>query len=95
MSDTQAIGAIRALHEAGIRVPEDVSVVGFDGIELGDYCIPKLATMRQPQSEIARHSIHQLIAQMEKDEEAQNILLNASIVEGESVRSISVSNDCN
>jgi len=95
MSDAQAIGAIRALHEAGIRVPEDVSVVGFDGIELGDYCIPKLATIRQPQSEIARSSILQLLAQMEKGEEARHIHLNAVMVEGESVRSVSVSGSGN
>ena len=35
MSDVQAVGAIRALHDRGLGVPEDISVVGFDGIELG------------------------------------------------------------
>ena len=40
MSDVQAVGAIRALHDRGLRVPEDISVVGFDGIELGRYVSP-------------------------------------------------------
>ena len=48
IADTLAIGACRALHEAGKRIPEDVSVAGFDGIPLGEYYIPKLSTMRQP-----------------------------------------------
>ncbi len=47
MSDVQAVGAIRALHDRGLRVPEDISVMGFDGIELGNYLTPKLATVEQ------------------------------------------------
>lgn len=39
IADTLAIGACRALHEAGKRIPEDVSVAGFDGIPLGEYYI--------------------------------------------------------
>jgi DNA-binding LacI/PurR family transcriptional regulator len=47
-NDSLAIGAIRAIHEAGLRVPEDVSVVGFDDILSAAYCIPALTTVRQP-----------------------------------------------
>jgi LacI family transcriptional regulator, galactose operon repressor len=44
----QAIGAIRALRDANLRVPEDVSVVGFDDIHVAAYHNPRLTTVRQP-----------------------------------------------
>ena len=60
MSDVIAIGAIRALKDAGLRVPEDVSVVGFDGLTIGEYTIPKLSTIVQPIEELAERSLHLL-----------------------------------
>ena len=48
MSDIMAVGAMRALTDAGLRVPQDISVLGFDGIELGQYAVPRLATVSQP-----------------------------------------------
>ena len=47
-NDPSAIGAMRALHEAGLRVPQDVSVVGFDDIDSAAFHIPGLTTIRQP-----------------------------------------------
>lgn len=47
-NDISALGAIRALHEKGLRVPEDVSVIGFDDIEGASYQNPGLTTIRQP-----------------------------------------------
>lgn len=46
-NDEVALGLIRAMHEAGRRVPDDVSVVGFDGLPLGEYAFPPLTTVRQ------------------------------------------------
>jgi len=60
MSDVMAIGAIRALRDAGKHVPEDVSVVGFDGLPIGAYTIPKLTTVTQPVQELAERSIRLL-----------------------------------
>jgi LacI family transcriptional regulator len=59
-NDNSAIGAIRAIHEAGLRVPEDISVVGFDDIQGAAYCNPALTTVRQPiekMGEIAARSL--------------------------------------
>ena len=42
-----AIGAMRAVHDAGMRVPEDISVIGYDGIEYTRFTLPRLATVRQ------------------------------------------------
>ncbi|MBO5129276.1 MAG: LacI family DNA-binding transcriptional regulator [Oscillospiraceae bacterium] len=57
MADVMAIGAIRALTDHGLRVPEDVSVMGFDGLKIGDYTVPKLATVRQDVDALAEESI--------------------------------------
>lgn len=53
-NDTAAIGAIRALHEAGLRVPEDVSVIGFDDIVGAKFHVPSLTTIRQPLAAMGR-----------------------------------------
>ena len=65
MSDVMAIGAIRALRDAGLRVPEDVSVVGFDGLTIGEYTVPKLTTITQPVQELADRSVRLLQKQIE------------------------------
>ncbi|MEZ6012346.1 MAG: LacI family DNA-binding transcriptional regulator [Hyphomonas sp.] len=52
MSDEIAIGAIRAAQDLGMRLPEDVSVTGFDNIEFGKYCTPPLTTVMQPAERI-------------------------------------------
>jgi DNA-binding LacI/PurR family transcriptional regulator len=53
-NDIAAIGAIRALHEAGLQVPKDVSVVGFDDVVSAPFRIPSLTTIRQPLGEMGR-----------------------------------------
>ena len=65
MSDVMAIGAIRALHDRGIRVPQDVSVVGYDGIEQAGYCVPRLATVCQDWEQLARRGVEILLRQVE------------------------------
>jgi LacI family transcriptional regulator len=55
-SDELALGAIRTLQDEGIRVPEDVSVIGFDDIDIADYLHPRLTTIRQPIREIGEQS---------------------------------------
>jgi DNA-binding LacI/PurR family transcriptional regulator len=53
-NDISAFGAIRALHEAGLRVPDDVSVIGFDDVLSAPFGIPSLTTIRQPLREMGR-----------------------------------------
>ena len=60
-SDMMAIGFMRAVHKAGLRVPRDVSVVGFDGIEFADYCEPPLTTIRQPRESMGRKAAELLV----------------------------------
>ncbi len=68
MADVIAIGAIRAIKDNGLRVPEDISVIGFDGIEMGQYIVPKLTTIKQPDDMIATRSVEVLIDCMKKEE---------------------------
>ena len=60
MSDSLAIGACRALKDAGYKIPEDVSVAGYDGIEWGDYYVPRLTTLKQPVEAMAVQTIQLL-----------------------------------
>lgn len=63
-NDGVAIGALKCLAERGVRVPQDVSVVGFDGDVLGQYSAPPLTTMRQPAHEIGRRAAELLIEEI-------------------------------
>jgi DNA-binding LacI/PurR family transcriptional regulator len=53
-NDRTAIGAIHALHQSGLRVPTDVSIVGFDDLDIASYVNPPLTTVRQPNVELGR-----------------------------------------
>ena len=65
MADVMAMGAIRALSDHGLRVPEDVSVVGFDGLPIGDYTVPRLATVSQSVKILAQRSVELLTQSIE------------------------------
>ena len=63
-NDLLALGALRVLHERGVRVPEDIAVVGFDDIEDGRYCSPSLTTVRPDKPELARLAVQLLAARI-------------------------------
>jgi DNA-binding LacI/PurR family transcriptional regulator len=60
-NDLMAIGAIQRLHAAGRRVPDDMSVLGFDGIEAGEFCVPPLSTMAVDRRQLGRRSVAMLL----------------------------------
>ncbi len=88
MADVLAVGAIRAVRDRGLRVPEDVSVMGFDGIELGNYLSPRLTTVRQARERIADRSLEILLSDIAGERPAVHELLPFDIVEGESAAKI-------
>jgi DNA-binding LacI/PurR family transcriptional regulator len=63
-NDQMAIGVLRALYEAGRRVPRDVSVVGFDDVPEAPYLLPPLTTVRQDFAELGRYSLDLLVDQI-------------------------------
>ena len=89
MSDTTAIGACKAILEAGKRVPDDYSVAGFDGIDMANYYHPSLTTICQPKEEMARASIKMLLDLIEDRPVRQNQqIFAAELLVGESTKQI-------
>lgn len=61
-SDRTAVGVLRAFHERGVRVPQDVAIASFDGSSEAEYAWPGLTTFRQPVDEMARSAVTRLLA---------------------------------
>jgi DNA-binding LacI/PurR family transcriptional regulator len=68
-NDISAIGAIRAFQEAGLRVPEDISVVGFDDIQIALHNNPSLTTVRQPLQKMGEIAARTLLKRIEERED--------------------------
>jgi LacI family transcriptional regulator len=88
-SDLLAIGAIQAVKEAGKKVPEDFSIVGFDGIDLGQLITPRLTTIRQDarkMGEIAARKVMQIIEHPEAVHLGETITVDTYLITGESTR---------
>jgi DNA-binding LacI/PurR family transcriptional regulator len=80
-NDQMAIGALRALREAARRVPEDISVVGYDDIPMAEYCEPPLTTIRQPMREVGAMATRLLIQAVEQPGVPQGeILLKTELI---------------
>ena len=88
MSDVMALGAIRALADRGKQVPGDVSVMGFDGLEIGRFTLPRLSTVAQSVEQLARQSMDLLLQNIEKDAEARHEVVPVQLQLRESVRKL-------
>ena len=88
IADVMAIGAIRALWEEGLRVPEDVSVMGVDGLPLGEFLVPQLATVRQSVKPMARRSVQLLLDAIEEGKGATHETVPFEIQKRESIRKV-------
>lgn len=88
IADSMAVAAMKALHDAGKRVPEDCSVVAIDGIDMSVYTVPTLTTLVQPQEELGERAVRILVDMVERRGENCQILLKTSLRTGESVRAI-------
>lgn len=69
-NDQMALGLLRALHERGVRVPEDISVVGFDDIPEAEFMLPPLTTVRQDFDEVGRRSMATLLDLLDATDQA-------------------------
>lgn len=85
ISDLTAFGAYKAIYDAGKRIPEDYSVIGFDGLEMSNYFIPALTTMEQPCAEMVSSSIKLLMDAIEGNEVSRQLIFKANLVERDSV----------
>ena len=84
-NDVTAIGAIRAFREAGLKVPEDISIIGFDDIESAGYLTPSLTTLRQPLTQMGELAAGHLIDMIESGQKPlTEVLVDPTLVERES-----------
>ncbi|MBE6963729.1 MAG: LacI family transcriptional regulator [Ruminococcaceae bacterium] len=86
VADALAVAAMKALHDHGMRVPEDCSVVAIDGIEMSAYTVPTLTTLVQPRKELGRESVGILVDMIEGRGKNRHLLLDTSTRMGGSVR---------
>ena len=85
-NDESAVGAMRALHQAGLRVPEDVSVVGFDDIDMAAHLIPPLTTVRVDKEAIGAWAVRRLLARaLAPAAVAATLALHVELIERETV----------
>jgi LacI family transcriptional regulator len=83
--DTMAIGALEYLRQAGLRVPQDVAVMGFDDLPFASICSPKLSTVRQPIRQIGVTAMELLVRAMRtREPNLEEVILDHEIVERES-----------
>jgi len=84
-NDISAMGAIRALQDNNLRVPEDVSVIGFDNIRAAAYTLPRLTTISQPLAEIGRIATQTLLNRIHGTAETRDdIIVEPELVVRES-----------
>lgn len=88
--DYSYLGGINAIREAGLRVPEDISIVGYDGIHMANMVSPKLTTWQQNTPDIGRMAAEQLIERIEhpRTTPPKHITVQGRLLEGETVRQL-------
>jgi LacI family transcriptional regulator len=86
-NDMMAIGALRALHEAGLSVPDDISLMGYDNIQLSNYLVPALSTVEQSKAYLGATAVELLIKRIRDPERALEVIsLEPELVVRESTR---------
>ncbi|MGI8314145.1 LacI family DNA-binding transcriptional regulator [Halobacillus mangrovi] len=86
-SDEIAIGAIAAAYKMDIRIPEDVSIIGYDNLKHAEMSIPPLTTIAQPFQRMGEKAIEMVLA-MKQEKNAESAILSHKLVERESVKKI-------
>lgn len=87
-NDAMAFGAIRAIIESGLRIPDDISVIGFDNVEMASIVLPPLTTIHQPKYEMGRAAVEVLLRYGEQGDMAtpEHRLMEVKLVERKSCR---------
>ncbi len=88
MADNSAIGAMRAIREKGLSVPEDISIVAIDGLEVASYLNPPLSTYEQPMEAMGKRSVELLLGMINEEQAGRQIKLEASFIEGGTIKHI-------
>lgn len=91
-NDEMAIGGLKAFEESGISVPDDVSVIGYDDIQLAEYVNPPLTTIKQPKSEAGSLAAHLLFQILGGESVKQSYMLTTEMMERASAGKSKVEN---
>ena len=84
-NDETAIGVMQVLREADVRVPADVSVAGFDGLNIGEICTPRLTTIGVPLQAVGARAVKMLLQQLNSEKtNSQHCVLPAALIQRES-----------
>ena len=87
-SDTIAIGAYQAIQNQGLRIPQDISIMGYDDIELASYLFPSLSTISQPKAELGKLAVEALLQRIqEPNENYRTLVLEPTCILRESISS--------
>lgn len=86
ISDIMAVGAAKACLDLGLEVGKDISIAGFDGMDIAKYYNPGITTVKQPNKDMAIKSIDLLLALLNNKEKHKHILFETKIIERESCR---------
>lgn len=91
-NDEMAAGAMKAIIEKGLNVPEDISILGFDGNELGEFLSPRITTIRRPIGEIAKISINRLIKLIDREDykDDKKIYVESQLIIGDSIKNLTL-----
>lgn len=85
-NDAMAVGVYQALHQAGLSIPQDMAVIGYDDIEIAQYMTPPLTTIHQPKDSLGELAIDTLIHRLNNPEaEPQVLILTPELIERGSV----------
>lgn len=88
ISDIMAVGAAKSVIDQGLQVGEDISIMGFDGMNISKYYNPGITTVKQPKKNMANNSIDLLLALLAKKEDHKHIIFETKIIERESCKEV-------
>lgn len=88
ISDIMAVGAAKSVIDQGLQVGEDISIMGFDGMDVSKYYNPGITTVKQPKKQMANNSIDLLLALLAKKEDHKHIIFETKIIERESCKEL-------
>lgn len=94
-ADTMAIGVAKAIVDSGLTIGKDISLVGFDGLDISEYYNPGITTIKQPKEKIAEESIDLLLDILSKKGIHKNLILETELIKRESTVECNLTYDKN
>jgi LacI family transcriptional regulator len=89
LSDVMALGVLKACTQMGINIPDDISLIGYDGLEIGSIIHPTLTTIKQPIDELVEEACKSLLYQIRKNKlERKKILLPPTLIKGRTCKAV-------